>query len=126
MALTTRYRLQNLTARSNTLADKMQDETSAYTDSTTGTEWVSHEIKMAGGASSSTAINFGGVTVARTLLVRSPVNLRLKFNGGANQIPLRTLSDSQAILYMTCSATSLTVVKTPAASAQISIRILGT
>jgi len=126
MALTTRYRLSLLTARSNTLAEKVQDEPFAYTDSTTGTKWLSSELKMTGGASSSTEISLGGVTVARTLLVRSPVNLRLKFNGGANQIPLRTLSDSQAILYMTCSATSLTVVKTPAASAQISIRILGT
>ena len=126
MALTTRYRLQTLTARSNTLADKMQDETFAYTDSTTGTEWVSHEIKMAGGASSSKAINFGGVTVARTLLVRSPVNLRLLFNSGTTQIPMRVLTDSVAVLYMHCSATALTVIKTPAASALISVRILGT
>lgn len=126
MAYPFRARLEIESASDTTFSDKVTKDGFTIYDSTTALETVSHEQKFATSVTSSASINFGGVAVARAVLVRSPVKFGVKFNGATTDIPARTLLGSAAALFMTGSITSLTVVKRAAASVVVSVRLWGT
>ena len=124
MAKSYKYRMEMISGQDNTFSDSRKDSY-AGTNSTTILESASPDIKMTGGLSSSVTVNFQGLTNTKVLSVRSPVSVLLKLSGGSETIPLTTFAGSEAIAFMTTSATALTIIKNSAASALINVRLEG-
>ena len=125
MSFAFRYRINLISGSDTTFSDRAQLDSFAGTDSTTITKRDMKDVKMTGYASTSAQINFSAVPVSKFVMVRSPVNGWVKFNGGSDWIPMRTLVASEAILAITTSSTALTFLKAPSASATISVNLLG-
>ena len=123
MSLHFRYRMEFIAGRNAAFTGKVIDESFAYTDPSTYVEAVAHDIKFT--ASASTTINFGGISVARAILIKGPLKMKVLLDGGANQWVMDTGENSEAIMFFKSSASALKLINMQANSGIVTVRILG-
>ena len=123
MSLHFRYRMDFIAGRNASFTGKVIEESFGYTDPSTYVEAVAHDIKF--GASASVSINFGGLTVAKAILITGPLKMKVLLDGGANEWVLDTGENSEALMFFKGSATALKLINRQATSGIVSVRLLG-